>query len=96
MDRAKFTLIAAIPLVGIPLLVKSSGGCSVPEADTRAVLQHASIQERVSIDPDYPWFSCGKEDSLATRFAVHKDSGPEYGVVCCGLLLKDCTIRWER
>lgn len=44
----------------------------------------------------YKHFSCGKDDSTSTGFnAMSPADKPVSGVVCCGLWLKNCTIRFE-
>ncbi len=43
----------------------------------------------------YAWFDCSNEDSFNTKFRAKNPQGRWItGVVCCGWLLKSCTIRY--
>lgn len=44
----------------------------------------------------YEFFSCGERDQYHTGFTAKDPTGSRVrGVVCCGLLFKACTIRFE-
>jgi hypothetical protein len=43
----------------------------------------------------YDAFACGNEDTTATAFVAKNSLGKDVtGTVCCGLVIKACTIRW--
>lgn len=42
----------------------------------------------------YQWFACSESDWSQTGFTATGPTGiPSSGVVCCGLILKSCTVR---
>ena len=44
----------------------------------------------------YKWFACAKDDWSHTGFtAINVNGQIVEGVVCCGLLFKNCTIRFN-
>lgn len=44
----------------------------------------------------YKPFSCSEDDSLSTGFEAKNNDGKKVsGTVCCGLLFKNCTIRFD-
>lgn len=45
----------------------------------------------------FSWFSCSEDDQIRTGFYAKSQSGRVIrGTVCCGLILKDCTVRVSR
>ena len=43
----------------------------------------------------YSWTGCGGDDHYHTAFVAKRADGHSvYGVVCCGLFLKGCTVRF--
>lgn len=43
----------------------------------------------------YGWFACAEEDTYATKFIAKNPAGQTAsGVVCCGLVMKNCTVRF--
>lgn len=43
----------------------------------------------------YSWYSCGENDFYSTGFKATNVNGERVeGTVCCGLIAKDCTIRF--
>lgn len=43
----------------------------------------------------YDFFGCAKDDNVHTKFTAKNASGrPVSGTVCCGLLFKNCTVRF--
>jgi len=43
----------------------------------------------------YSPFSCSNDDFSSTEFSAVNSQGQHVnGVVCCGLLFKNCTVRW--
>lgn len=74
------------------LLVLCVFGCTDDDA-TRSTLQKAGYTD--VIPGGYSWFSCSKEDKLQTKFTAKNPRGERVsGTVCCGLVLKACTIRF--
>lgn len=66
--------------------------CSDPTSSKRA-LENAGYSN-VKITGWSP-LSCGRDDSFSTGFIATNPKGKRVkGVVCCGLLFKQCTIRF--
>jgi len=43
----------------------------------------------------YAPFACGQDDGTSTRFRATNSQGIRVeGVVCCGLVVKNCTVRF--
>jgi hypothetical protein len=43
----------------------------------------------------YDAWSCGNDDTTATKFTAKNQAGKRVsGTVCCGLWAKGCTVRW--
>lgn len=43
----------------------------------------------------YAWFACSDDDTFATQFSALNPQGELVeGAVCCGLVFKNCTIRF--
>lgn len=43
----------------------------------------------------HDWWSCGEDDSSSTGFiATNKDGKRVSGTVCCGMIFKNCTVRF--
>lgn len=43
----------------------------------------------------YSWFSCSETDWSATKFSAMLNGKIIKGTVCCGLVFKNCTIRFN-
>lgn len=44
----------------------------------------------------YAPFDCSKDDTVQTGFRAKGPTGkPVAGTVCCGLVLRNCTVRFE-
>jgi hypothetical protein len=44
----------------------------------------------------YKWFACAEDDWSHTAFSAINSSGDQVtGTVCCGLIFKNCTIRFN-
>lgn len=44
----------------------------------------------------YEPFDCSEEDTLQTGFRAKGPTGkPVSGTVCCGIVLRNCTVRFE-
>jgi hypothetical protein len=44
----------------------------------------------------YGWFQCAQDDWSHTKFEATNPYGVSIqGVVCCGLLFKNCTVRYK-
>ena len=66
-------------------------GC--PDAKQAADILGAEGYTAIKLSKGGYGFSCGKDGS-ATGFAAMTAAGhPVKGVVCCGLMLKACTVR---
>ena len=76
-------------IVAICLLVIS---CTAPDR-TKETLEKAGY---ANIETgEYDLFSCGKDDTFATKFTADNPVGQRVsGTVCCGFLFKGCTIRF--
>lgn len=67
-------------------------GCSDGSA-ARATLSKAGFSD-VEITGWKP-FNCGQDDFSSTGFVATNSNGQRIdGVVCCGLIFKNCTIRF--
>ena len=44
----------------------------------------------------YGWFKCSSDDWSHTKFSATTPAGIKVsGVVCCGLIFKNCTVRYS-
>lgn len=44
----------------------------------------------------YDWFACSEDDWYHTGFVATSPSGDRLsGAVCCGLIMKSCTVRFD-
>lgn len=78
-------LIASLLLVVI--------GCQVSEDTAKQTLQGAGYTE-IHLTGWAP-LACSEEDTLSQGFTAKGPSGlPVEGTVCCGLVFKNCTIRF--
>jgi len=69
-------------------------GCTVPSDRAMHVLKGAGYTE-VNLG-DHAWYSCGKDDTLATEFVAKGPNGQRVqGAVCCGVWGKSCTVRLD-
>lgn len=67
-------------------------GCT-DEGSTRSTLQKAGFTN-ISVG-GYSWFSCSEDDTTQTEFTATNPRGQRVsGTVCCGLVVKACTIRF--
>lgn len=63
------------------------------ETDSRQALQKSGYVD-IQITGWEP-FSCGEDDTWSTGFRAKNPTGQQVnGVVCCGLLIKSCTVRF--
>ncbi len=75
------------------ILVVLMFGCTDKDG-ARSILQSQGYTD-VQIT-GYEFTSCGKDDSLHTGFSAKSPAGIQVtGAVCCGLLFKNCTIRFS-
>lgn len=66
-------------------------GCAAPE-ETKRTLDDAGY-DKIKTDGWAP-FRCGEDDFWSTHFEADNIRGKRVkGVVCCGMFLKECTIR---
>lgn len=69
-----------------------ASACVVDSDAARKTLDEAGYTD-IQID-GYSPLSCGEEDYSATAFCARNVNGKvACGVVCCGLVMKQCTIR---
>lgn len=67
-------------------------GCS-NDSETRRTLQAAGFTQIQT--HGYAWFACSDDDTYATEFtAINPLGEPASGAVCCGMIAKNCTIRY--
>ena len=67
-------------------------GCT-SESHSRHALESAGFTDIEFTG--YQFFSCGEDDTLHTGFRATNPTGQRVeGTVCCGLVIKDCTIRF--
>jgi len=68
--------------------------CVVPEGRAERILSGAGYTE---IDlGGYAMFSCSEDDTLKRSFKAKGPTGqPVEGAVCCGIAVKNCTIRTD-
>ena len=73
----------------------SLSACTAKDA-TRDVLKDAGFTHIET--GGYAFFMCSEDDTLKTQFtATAPDSDRRVsGAVCCGMLAKGCTIRFDR
>lgn len=63
------------------------------EFSTREALRKAGFTEIQTTG--YDWLACSKDDTFHTGFRAKNPQGTLVdGVVCCGFILKACTIRF--
>lgn len=58
---------------------------------------HRAIQNQGMTDirmGDHAWFACADYETATNFTAVNPQGERVEGVVCCGLWMKACTIRW--
>lgn len=85
-----WTILAFIVIL---LLVSSLlQGCTDEDA-TRRTLENSGYTEIETTG--YVLFACGEDDTFHTGFVATNPEGKRVrGTVCCGLIAKDCTIRY--
>lgn len=67
-------------------------GCT-DESSTREALEAQGMTDVQIVG--YAPFSCSKDDGTSTGFTATNPQGRRVeGVVCCGWLFKNCTVRW--
>jgi len=89
-------VIAPIPLVVFIVLVWLIFwlATNVNQNATKRILQEANYKN-IQIT-GYNWFACYRDDWSHTGFIAENPSGILIkGTVCCGLIFKNCTIRFK-
>lgn len=94
IDAWDWDMVGAFIFMGIAVAVAvlSMRGCPNPD-QARDILEAEGYTDVV---PDRGGFSlgCGKGDNSRTAFEATAPGGSRVqGVVCCGLVVKDCTVR---
>lgn len=93
-EGAWTVVIAILFLCGIVGVIATLGYPYHNEEDTRRTLESAGYSD-VEIRNEGGWFACGKGDFYKTPFTANNPNGKSVqGTVCCGMLTKDCTIRF--
>jgi hypothetical protein len=73
-------------------VLPSAIGCT-DEDSTRRILTSQGYTD-IKIE-GYSFTGCSKDDGVRTEFTARSPIGTYVqGVVCCGLLFKNCTVRW--
>lgn len=72
------------------LLVAVAIGCTNP-SQAREVLADEGYTDIEMTG--YRFFGCSDDDEVRDGFRARRDGRVVEGVVCCGLLFKDCTVR---
>lgn len=69
-------------------------GTNTNKTETRRILnENAYISVKTT---GYKWFACSTDDWSHTGFSAINSNGNKIkGVVCCGLIFKNCTIRYK-
>lgn len=86
---AKIT--GALAVIGGLLFVQCNG-CEVSDDDTLAVIRSQGLR-----DPDLRGASpgaCAEHESSRRFIATNAQNQRVSGTVCCGAVVKGCTIRW--
>lgn len=85
--KAKLLMIALFTLVWAAV-------CGCTDADeTRRVLRAQGYSNIVT--GGHAWFACSEDDEVRTKFVADNPKGVRVsGVVCCGLIFKNCTVRF--
>ena len=67
----------------------------VDKEQAEEVLKKDGRFNNATFQDTYQWWTCGHGDAYATGFTAINSKGDKVsGTVCCGLIMKDCTIRW--
>lgn len=83
----KIVFILLLTLVGL-----TTPSCTDEDA-TKTALRKAGFTD-VAVT-GWKIFSCGEDDTYSTGFEAKNPNGDVVtGVVCCGLIVKACTIRF--
>jgi hypothetical protein len=93
MDHKNSTTLGVIIFFGVLAFGATLfGACNVPSDKATRVLHGAGYSDVRLLG--HAWFACSDDDALSTGFSAEGPSGERVeGAVCCGLMLKDCTIR---
>lgn len=76
----------------LALFVLLSVACTDDTAARQALTKAGYTDIRLQ---GYDAFACGDDDTSATAFTAKNALGVDVtGTVCCGLVIKSCTIRW--
>lgn len=91
MKTTFFAVVCAVLLVACGEFVSS-------DAAVRAAVSSGIVDPRITgqhgIAPGF--YGCGEDDDVAFDVAGRNASGqPVNAVVCCGLVFKNCTVRWK-
>ncbi len=74
-------------------LATCAANCGEPSADLYRALEGQGLTNaKVG---DWAPLSCSEGDSVKREFTATNPNGKRVsGVICCGLVLKSCTVRW--
>lgn len=90
MDDSTKGALAAVLTIVVALAVTPTA-CEVDDATATRVLA-AEGYDDVRLT-GFEWFACGQDDGMSTGFVAKRNGLAVEGVVCCGALVKDCTVR---
>lgn len=79
---------------GIFLLASAAENCKdTPDPKLQRAVESQGLTD-VKIG-DWSPMSCGQGDNISRSFTATNQQGHKVkGTVCCGLVFKDCTLRW--
>lgn len=74
------------------VMVLMALGCTDEHSTRRALDAEGMTEVEVT---GYDYWACGGDDWFHTGFTATNPQGRRVdGVVCCGLVFKNCTVRW--
>lgn len=82
----------AIAAFILGFILTASAGCT-DAASSVSTLESAGFKDIHIVG--YSYFGCSEDDTFHTAFVATNASGKEvHGIVCCGMIMKGCTIRF--
>lgn len=91
MKESFVAVVGLLAAIALPTVFWANT-CTNPVATKRALEAQGYTKVQTK---GYGWFACAKDDWSHTRFdAVGPTGLPGSGVMCCGLIFKNCTVRW--
>lgn len=84
---ASLIVLLAMVLIMLFTIVDDGG------EHARRAIQHQGMTD-IRMSSDHAWFACADYETATPFTAVNPQGERVEGVVCCGLWMKACTIRW--